>query len=215
MAELHYLGHSTFLIKSDKLNILIDPFITGNKSCSTDLDKLKNIDVILVTHGHDDHLGDAVEIAKRNQSKIICLYDLTSKLKNAVTMNIGGTIELEEGIYVSMVQATHSANSIGFVVSVNGVGVYHAGDTGVFSDMELISKLYDVEIALLPVGGVYTMGVQEAVIATQLIKPRIVIPMHYNTWPQIEIDTKIFSRLIREETDANPKIMKPGDKLII
>jgi L-ascorbate metabolism protein UlaG (beta-lactamase superfamily) len=197
------------------MNILIDPFITGNKLCSTDLDKLKNIDVILVTHGHEDHLGDTVEIAKRNQSKIICIYDLADKLKDAVTMNIGGTIELGEGIYISMVQAHHSANSIGFVISVDGVGIYHAGDTGVFSNMELISKLYDVEIALLPVGGVYTMGVQEAVIATQLIKPRIVIPMHYNTWPQIEVDTKIFSRLIKEETDASPKILKPGDKLII
>ncbi|MCK4714303.1 MAG: MBL fold metallo-hydrolase, partial [Candidatus Aenigmarchaeota archaeon] len=81
--------------------------------------------------------------------------------------------------------------------------------------MGLISKLYDVEIALLPIGGVYTMGVQEAVIATQMIKPSIVIPMHYDTRPQIEVDTKVFARLIKEETDATPKVMKPGDKLII
>lgn len=215
MAELHYLGHSAFLLKTDKLNILIDPFIKGNKFSPVTVDKLKDIDVILVTHGHDDHLGDAVEIAKRNESKIICIFDLVEKVKNAVPMNVGGTIELTEDIYVSMVQAFHSSNSVGFVVSINGTGIYHAGDTGIFSDMGLISKLYDVEIALLPIGGVYTMGIQEAVIATQMIKPRIVVPMHYDTWPQIEVDTKVFARLIKEETDATPKVMKPGDKLII
>jgi L-ascorbate metabolism protein UlaG (beta-lactamase superfamily) len=215
MAELHYLGHSAFLLKTDKLNILIDPFIKGNKFSPVTVDKLKDIDVILVTHGHDDHLGDAVEIAKRNESKIICIFDLVKRVKNAVPMNIGGTIELAEDIYVSMVQAFHSSNSVGFVISINGTGIYHAGDTGIFSDMGLISKLYDVEIALLPIGGVYTMGVQEAVIATQMIKPRIVVPMHYDTWPQIEVDTKVFARLIKEETDATPKVMKPGDKLII
>ncbi len=215
MAELHYLGHSAFLLKTDKLNILIDPFIKGNKFSPVTVDKLKDIDVILVTHGHDDHLGDAVEIARRNESKIICIFDLVERVKNAVPMNIGGTIELAENIYVSMVQAFHSSNSVGFVISINGTGIYHAGDTGIFSDMGLISKLYDVEIALLPIGGVYTMGVQEAVIATQMINPRIVVPMHYDTWPQIEVDTKVFARLIKEETDATPKVMKPGDKLII
>lgn len=222
MAELHYLGHSAFLIKTGRMNILIDPFIKGNKLSPVTVDQMKDIDIVLVTHGHGDHLGDAVEIAKRNDSKIICIHDLSEELSKTVpedhlrpSMNIGGTIELAENIYLSMVMAQHSANSVGFVVSIDGTGVYHAGDTGVFSDMALISKLHDVDIALLPIGGVYTMDVQEAVLATQMIKPRIVIPMHYNTWPQIEVDTAAFSRMVKENTSATAKVMRPGDKLII
>lgn len=223
MTELNYIGHSSFLIKTGKLNILIDPYIKGNPKSSVKISDLKNIDVILVTHGHSDHLGDAVEIAERNSSKIICVFELSKFLgENAVGMNIGGTISLSKDVHVSMVPALHSSSydgkyagpAVGYVISINGLNIYHAGDTGLFYDMELIGTVYNVDVALLPIGDVYTMGPEAAAYASKLINPRIVVPMHYGTSDLFPGDPRGFKTLMEQEK-INVKIMSPGDKITL
>jgi L-ascorbate metabolism protein UlaG (beta-lactamase superfamily) len=221
MVELQYLSHSCFLINTGNLNILIDPFIKDNPKSPVKVNDLKNIDVILVTHGHSDHLGDAIEIAERNSSKIICIFELANLIgDNAVGMNIGGTISLAKDVNVSMVTAHHSSSykgkyagpAVGFVISVNGLNIYHAGDTSIFYDMELIGTMYDIDVALLPIGDVYTMGPEAATYACKLIKPQIAIPMHYGTFDLLSGDPKAFKELAEIEK-TKVKIMDPGDMI--
>lgn len=221
MAELQYLGHSCFLINTGSLNILIDPFITENPKSPVKLSDMKDIDVILVTHGHSDHLGDAIEIAERNAAKIICIFELANLLgDNAVGMNIGGTISLADDVNVSMVIAHHSSSykgkyagpAVGFVISVNGLNIYHAGDTGIFYDMELIGTMYDIDVALLPIGDVYTMSPETAAYACKLIKPQIAVPMHHSTFDLLSGDPKAFKELTEMEK-TKVKIMDIGEKI--
>jgi L-ascorbate metabolism protein UlaG (beta-lactamase superfamily) len=221
MAELQYLGHSCFLIETGNMNILIDPYIKGNPKSPVKIKDLRNIDVILVTHGHDDHLGDAVEIAERNGSKIIAIFELANLLgENAIGMNIGGTISLSKNVSVSMVSAQHSSSykgkyagpAVGYVISVNGMNIYHAGDTGIFYDMELIGTIFDVDVALLPIGDVYTMGPEAAAYACKLIKPQIAIPMHHGTFEHLSGNPKAFKELA-EQGKTKVKIMEPGEKI--
>jgi L-ascorbate metabolism protein UlaG (beta-lactamase superfamily) len=221
MAELQYLGHACFLLKTKSLNILIDPYIRGNPKAPVKVSDLKNIDVILVTHAHQDHIGDAVDIAERNDAKIICVFELSKFLgENAIGMNIGGTISLAKDIHVSMVQALHSSSyegkyagpAAGYVISINGLNIYHAGDTAVFYDMELIGTMYNVNLALLPIGDIYTMGPEAAAYACKLIKPQIAIPMHYGTSEVFPGDPKAFESLLKGDK-TKVKILKPADKI--
>ncbi len=222
--KITWLGHAAFLLEGSK-KILIDPFLRGNPMSPVKPDEV-DADLILVTHGHGDHLGDAVEISKRCKAPIICIYELSVLLgrKGAETigMNIGGTAKLED-VEVTMVKAVHSADvveneiisagdPVGFVVKMDGISVYHAGDTDVFMDMQLIGELYKPKVALLPIGDFYTMGIKGALKAIELIKPEIVIPMHYNTFPPIKQNPEEFKEKA-EKMGVKVVILKPGESL--
>jgi len=217
--KLEFLGHSCFLISDDK-RVLIDPFLTGNPSASKGKDELKDIDMVLVTHGHGDHLGDAIEIAKANNATFVAMYEITNYasgkgVEKVEPMNIGGTIEVD-GILITMTNAVHSsdfeggaAHAAGFVLHLKGHRVYHAGDTGVFYDMKLIGQLYKPDISILPIGSRFTMGIKEATKATELLGSEYIVPMHYGTYPAIAQDPKEFKRRVGER--AKVLILNPGE----
>jgi len=204
--KITYFGHSAFLINSGK-KILIDPFLSGNPKCKIKPSDVK-ADIILVTHGHEDHLGDTVEIAKNTGAKVIAIHEIQQFLLkqgiNAIGMNIGGSINVD-GIKIRMVPAIHSSSfkngymghSAGFVIHLNDGVIYHAGDTGLFGDMKLIRELYNPDIAMLPIGDVYTMGVKEAAKAVEFLNPKIVIPMHYGTFPVLTGTPEEFKKLVK------------------
>jgi L-ascorbate metabolism protein UlaG (beta-lactamase superfamily) len=219
------LGHSAFLLEG-KDRILVDPFLTGNPMASTTADKL-DCDIICVTHGHGDHLGDAVSIARRTGAVVASIVELSDWLEKlgvkSVGFNMGGTAKIKH-TKITMVPAFHSSSigapglefsaamAVGMVID-SGKVVYHAGDTCVFSDMKLIGELYKPDVALLPIGGFFTMGPKQAAMAVSLIGPKIAIPMHYNTWPQIEQDPKEFEKLSKQSSKAKIVIMEPGESL--
>ncbi len=222
--KITWLGHAAFLLEGSK-KVIIDPFITGNPMAPVKVEEI-DVDYILVTHGHGDHVGDAVEISKRCNAPIVCIYELSVLLgrKGAETigMNIGGTARFE-GLEVTMVKAVHSADVVGeeivsagdpagFVVRMDGVSVYHAGDTDVFMDMQLIGELHKPKVALLPIGDFYTMGIDGALKAIELIKPKMVIPMHYNTFPPIKQNPEEFKERA-SELGVEVVILNPGESL--
>jgi L-ascorbate metabolism protein UlaG (beta-lactamase superfamily) len=219
------LGHAAFLLEG-KDRILVDPFLTGNPLASTSADNV-DCDIICVTHGHSDHLGDAVDIARRTGAVIASIVELSDWLEKtgvkSVGFNMGGTAVIKN-TKVTMVPAFHSSSigapglefsaamAVGMVID-SGKVVYHAGDTCVFGDMRLIRELYKPDVALLPIGGFFTMDPKQAAMATALISPKIAIPMHYGTWPLIEQDPKEFERLAKKSSKAKIVILKPGESL--
>jgi len=222
MVMVKFLGHAAFLIEGSK-KILIDPFLTGNPAAVAKPEEL-DADLILITHAHGDHIGDAAEIARRTGAKIVAMYDIANYLVErergitTIGMNYGPT-EIE-GVGIVQVPAWHSSsdgkysigNASGFIVKLDGVTIYHAGDTFVFRDMELFSELYGpIDLALLPIGGHFTMGVKEAAKAVELLRPRKVVPMHYNTWEPISADPEEFRRLVGDKAEV--VILKPGESL--
>lgn len=212
--RLTYLGHSAFLLSENGVNVITDPLLTGNPQ-RENLDFQTKIDYILVSHGHHDHIGDTISLVKKYGSKVISIFEvvnfLSSKgVKDAIPMNIGGKVELEFG-FVKMVKAIHSSSIIdgknsfyggvpaGFVIKFYDKIVYFAGDTALTYDMKIIGDMYDVDVALLPIGGHFTMDAEEALFAVDFIKPDIVIPMHYNTWPIISADAENFIKRCKEK----------------
>jgi L-ascorbate metabolism protein UlaG (beta-lactamase superfamily) len=206
--------------------VLIDPFLTGNPMASTTADKV-DCDIICVTHGHGDHLGDAVNIARRTGAVVASIIEMSEWLEKtgvkSVGFNMGGTATIRN-TKITMVPAFHSSSigapglefsaamAVGMVVD-SGKVVYHAGDTCVFGDMKLIGELYKPDVALLPIGGFFTMDPRQAAMATGLINPKIAIPMHYGTWPPIEQDPKEFEKLAKKSSKAKIVILKPGEHL--
>ncbi|HOW15150.1 metal-dependent hydrolase [Methanosarcina sp.] len=226
--KITWLGHAAFLFEAEK-KLLIDPFISENPKapCSPeDLDP----DIIAVTHGHRDHLGDTIAIGARTGCRIISIHELANYIKSkgvfAEGMNKGGTIEVE-GITLTMTHALHSSSidasgfsfdggsPAGFVIGIGGHSIYHSGDTGVFGDMQLIRELYEPEIALLPIGDRFTMGIKEAVKAVELIRPEIVVPMHYNTFDVIKQDPEDFRKAVEAKVDTKVIILEPGESIEI
>ena len=223
MAIIKYLGHSAFDIvltglDGSEKHVLIDPWITNPLSPVKPSDyKNVKIDYIVVTHDHGDHMGEAIELAKNTGAKIVGVYEIATYAKEqgveAVDGNIGGRLNISD-LDIVFTPAAHSSSRgvpVGVVISGRDVTIYHAGDTGLFSEMQLIGELYSPDIALLPIGGHYTMGVKEAVKAVQLIRPRIAIPMHYNTFPVIKADPNKFKELVEATTPTKVVILKPGD----
>ncbi len=222
-------GHANFQITSaGGKNILIDPWFEGNPSCSTQLSDVKNIDYILITHDHFDHMGNAVDIAQSTKATVIGLVETMAKLQNdfgvpqeqvvngGYGMNIGGTADLG-GIKVTMTQAFHSSASgspCGFVIRLeNGKSIYHSGDTGIFATMATIGDMYKLDLALLPVGSVFTMDSFQAAHALTLLKPKAVIPMHFQTFPILEPDAAEFVRLAKEKAPGVKVVaLNPGEE---
>jgi len=199
--KLTWLGHATFRIETPGgKTIIIDPWIMGNPTCPEKEKSMSRVDVMLCTHAHGDHIGDAVEIGKKHQPQVVAIPELAGwlekkGLKNVIGMNKGGTVKVAD-IRVTMVHADHSCGiedgeqllyggeAVGFVIEFeNAVKIYHAGDTNVFGDMKIIHDLYAPEIALLPIGDHYTMSPREAAYACNLLQAKTVIPMHFGTFP--------------------------------
>ncbi len=225
MVRLKYLGHASFLIDGEKGSVLIDPFITGNPLAKVDEDLSPNL--ILLTHGHGDHLGDAIDIAKKSGAEMLGVFELmnycqakgVSKVHHA---HMGGKISYEFG-WVRIVPAFHSSsapdgtytgNPVGFVINYMGHHFYHAGDTGIFGDMELIGRIHKVDTALLPIGGTFTMDVEEASEAVKMLRCKYVVPMHYNTFPPIKADPEEFKRMVEKDNDTEVIILRPGEERI-
>ncbi|TGE32073.1 metal-dependent hydrolase [Desulfosporosinus sp. Sb-LF] len=231
--RIRFHGHACFEIEGEAGRILIDPFLTGNPSTTTKPDDFTQLDAILVTHGHHDHLGDSVYLSKRTGAPIIAVAELAAycRKQGAEThaMHIGGKHLFPFG-WVRPTLALHGSGienpdgghmiyggpPCGFLVKFEGKWLYHAGDTGLFGDMELIGRRHPLEVAMLPIGDNFVMGVEEAVHASQLLRPKIVIPMHYNTFPLIAQDAGEFVHLLqRRVPESQGKVLKPGEILEI
>lgn len=221
MVKFSYYGHSAFLLDDGKYKVLVDPFITGNPKATVKAENVK-CDFVLVSHAHGDHLGNAPEIAYNNGAAIVTTPEVVSEAESigrlaCHPMNLGGSLDLPFG-RVRMTPALHSAGvpggiACGFVVNIGGLNIYYAGDTALFSDMQLIGQRDKIDYAVLPIGDNYTMGIEEAAQAAKLLGAKKIIPVHYNTWPVIEQDAQEFKVLAEKETQAEVLIVEPGETL--
>ncbi len=223
--EIIWHGHSNFQINSGGVSVLIDPFFEGNPVCSTNYRDIQKPDIVLVTHDHGDHVGDAIRICNQTQARCVCVYDTAPALIQmglaphllGAAHNIGGTAVVK-GVKITMTVAVHTSETgapIGYVVEMpDGFTFYHAGDTGLFGDMALIGEFHELDLALLPVGGVYTMDAKQAVYASKLLKPKRVIPMHYKTFPFIGQTPDEFVELMaKSDLQAEVIVMEPNGKI--
>ncbi|WP_292520783.1 metal-dependent hydrolase [Methanoculleus sp.] len=214
--RLTWLGHACFCLEGSQ-TILIDPFIPeGSLPVEPD--------IVAVTHAHADHMGVAVQLKKKTVAVNEVAKYLASKGVPAESMNIGGSITLD-GVRFTMTPALHSSwledegmgfyggTAAGFVITMDGIRVYHAGDTALFSDMQLVRDLYRPDVALLPVGGRFTMGIEEAMIAARYIGARLAIPMHYDTFPAIQQDVQAFKQALERTTPIKVRILAPGESI--
>ncbi|RLQ91880.1 metal-dependent hydrolase [Planomicrobium sp. Y74] len=221
--KISYHGHSVVKIMTGGKTILIDPFINGNKLTDLRADKEKP-DAILLTHAHNDHVGDTVEIAKENDSMVVAPVELANYLGTfgleTVGMNLGGSKEFDFGT-VKYTKAFHSSSyttddgdviyggmPAGILFKAEGKTVYHAGDTELFGDMELIGKRNDIDVAFLPIGDFFTMGPDDAAYAAELLKAKLVVPIHYNTFPPIKQDPEQFRKLVK---GSDVKVLAAGE----
>ena len=225
--KIKWLGHSCFIIEGND-RIIVDPYINGNPACPEKVENIE-VDIVAITHAHGDHFGDAIEIAKNNEAKIVAIYEIVEYASQhgieGEAINMGGGVKVGKGTEITMVPAFHSsgftmanfkfggAMPAGLIIK-SGKTVYHAGDTSIFSDMKLIGELYKPDVALLPIGGRYTMDARQAALAAEWIKAEITVPMHYNTWDAIKQDPKEFKRMA-EERGAKVVILNPGEEIEI
>ncbi len=227
--KVTWLGHATVLVETAAgLTLLIDPFLQHNPSYPKDYVLPEKIDYVLLTHGHMDHTADAVPVAQKHGATIVGIYELTSYLtgkgaEKTIGMNLGGTVALP-GVDVTMVEAKHTSSiqegdqivylgeAAGLVLTIaDGPVVYHAGDTAVFSDMKLIQALYKPELAILPIGGHFTMGPREAVLAVEYLQPKQILPVHWGTFPPLKGTPEQLASLLPDGSIVAR--VKPGQSL--
>ena len=220
--DIHYIGHATFELSDGDTSVLIDPFLTGNPKATVTADDV-NPDVILLTHGHGDHFGDVIPIAKRTGATVVAITEIAGEIEKAGVENVrnpnfGGTVGFDWGS-VKLVPAWHSSTTpggtvsppAGLIIELGGKLIYHLGDTALFGDLELIGRRHAIDVALVPIGGHYTMDREDAVEAVRMIGPRQVIPCHYNTFPPIETDAEAFKSDVEHNTASEVFVLAPGE----
>jgi L-ascorbate metabolism protein UlaG (beta-lactamase superfamily) len=225
--DIRFLGHSCFELTEGDTRVLMDPFLTGNPKAAASHGELEPTHIFL-THGHPDHYGDIVDIAKRTGAPCVAIAELSGELgdhgvENTTDPNLGGTVEFEGG-WVRLVPAWHTSTTpggtvnvpAGLVINLGGKTVYHLGDTALFSDLRLVGERDELDAALVCIGGHYTMDRHDAVIACELIGARTVIPCHYDTMPVIETDAQAFKSDVEQRTagegrrQTTVEVLEPG-----
>ena len=224
MSTITALGHSCFQIETGDHTLLIDPFLTGNPQATVSAEDV-NPDFIIVTHGHEDHVGDTVSIAKRTGATVISNFEIVNWLtaqgvENSHPQHLGGGFAHPFG-HLKLTIAHHGSalpdgsyggNPAGLLFTIDGKRIYHAGDTGLFYDMKLIGD-EGIDVAILPIGDNFTMGPADSIKAINFLSPKTVIPMHYNTWPPIEQDVNAWAESVKAETSAEPVILAANESL--
>ena len=225
--RITWLGHATVLLETADTSILIDPYIAQNPKYPKNFALPAKIDYILLSHGHGDHISDVVPVAARHGATVVAIYELASYVggkgvSETIGMNLGGTVQLN-GVAATMVEAKHSSGAqdekgthyvgvaAGYVLSVAGGPVlYFAGDTAVFGDMKLIGELYRPKVAMLPIGGHFTMGPKEAALATSLLQPEVILPLHFGTFPVLTGTPEQKAELVGPKVKVLAR--KPGEE---
>jgi L-ascorbate metabolism protein UlaG (beta-lactamase superfamily) len=220
--DIRFLGHACFELTEGDTRVLVDPFLTGNPKAAvgpSDVDPTH----IFLTHGHGDHWGDIVDIAKRTGAHCVAIVELADELEeqgveNVSNPNVGGTVEFDGG-WVRLTPAWHTSTSpggtvtipAGLVINLGGKTVYHLGDTGLFSDLALVKARDHVDVALIPIGGHFTMDRHDAVTAADLVGADTVIPCHYNTFPPVEADARAYKSDVESKTSSKVVVLEPGE----
>ena len=229
--KITYLGHSAFkLVSPQGVVLYVDPYLKNNPKTPPELKEVDKADVLLVTHGHGDHLGDAVAIAQKTNATAVVMAELATYLsgkgvKNVVRMNKGGSFTAK-GIRITLVNAQHSSSvteegrviyagePVGYIIRFeNGFTLYHAGDTSVMADMKIIGDIYKPELAILPIGSHFTMDPQEGAYASQLLRPKFVIPMHFATHSLLTGTAEGFTQAMKEQPGVKVIVMNPGQTI--
>jgi L-ascorbate metabolism protein UlaG (beta-lactamase superfamily) len=223
MIKLTWLSHATWLIETGTHRILLDPFLSENPTATLKPADLDTVTHVLISHGHFDHVADAAEIATAHNATLVAIYETANwfadkhNVASTIGMNLGGTADLPFG-QVKMVPAVHSnalpdgtygGSAAGFVLTTEGKRIYFACDTALFSDMKLYAD--GVDLAVLPIGDLFTMGIDDSIEAIKLIEPKQVVPAHYNTWPPIEQDAQAWAAKVQSQTGAIPKVLDVGE----
>jgi L-ascorbate metabolism protein UlaG (beta-lactamase superfamily) len=220
--EIRFLGHACFELSEGDTRVLIDPFLTGNPKAAASPDEVEPTHLFL-THGHPDHYGDVEDIAKRTSPEVVAIAEIATELgeagvENLYDPNLGGTVKFDWG-WVKLVPAWHTSTTpkgmvntpAGLLIQIGGKTVYHVGDTALFSDLKLVAGRGDpIDVALVPIGGHYTMDRIDAVTACEFIGAGTVIPCHYDTFPPIETDAQAFKSEVESETSSKVEVVEPG-----
>jgi L-ascorbate metabolism protein UlaG (beta-lactamase superfamily) len=222
--DIRFLGQSCFELSDGDTRVLTDPFLSGNPVAAVGPDDVDPTHIFL-THGHQDHYGDIVDIAKRTGAQVVAVVELAGELgeqgvENVSDPNIGGTVSFEDaGLWVRLTPAWHTSTTpnglvctpTGMVIGIGGKVVYHLGDTGLFSDLQLPGQRDEIDVALMCIGGHYTMDRHDAVAAAKLVGAKQVIPCHYNTFPPIETDAQAFKSDVESQTSSEVVVLEPGE----
>lgn len=223
--RLRFLGHAAWTVEAGGVRLAIDPFLSGNPKAAARPEEIE-ADYILLTHGHDDHTGDAIAIARRTGATVVATFELAQwAAQQGVrthALHLGGRVRIGDG-YVRAVPAFHGAgvpggHAAGFVIRLGGVAFYHAGDTALYGDMRLLHGVLEpsIDVAALPIGDNFTMGVEDAVVAVDWIRPRIAVPMHYGTFPPIDVDPEEFRRQVAARgLPVEVRVLPPGGELVV
>jgi L-ascorbate metabolism protein UlaG (beta-lactamase superfamily) len=221
MTEVRFLGHACFTLSDGDTTVLIDPFLTGNPKAAIAADDLPAT-TILLTHGHSDHIGDTVSIAKRTGASVMAIVELAGEIGeegvDVADPNLGGTVKYDWG-WAKLVPAWHTSTTpkgtvntpAGLLINFKDTIIYHLGDTSLFSDLQLVGKHHPIDLALMCIGGHYTMDRVDAVDAAELVGAKTVIPCHYNTFPPIETDAEAFKSDVESATSSNVVVLDPGE----
>jgi L-ascorbate metabolism protein UlaG (beta-lactamase superfamily) len=221
MPDVRFLGHACFALADGDTTVLIDPFLTGNPKAAISADDVAAT-TILLTHGHADHIGDTVAIAERTGATVVAMVELAGEIgEEGVDVrdpNLGGTVKFDWG-WVKLVPAWHTSTTpkgtvntpAGLLINFTDTIIYHLGDTCVFSDLRLVGKRSPIDIALMCIGGHYTMDAVDAVDAAELVGAKTVVPCHYSTWPLIDADAQAFKSDVESKAKSSVVILEPGE----